>query len=75
VHGSTGELPFEVKSALISRWDFTVVFDDALVGGLEGELEGLHAHLLASEGVEAVLHEEQGSLPSQGRGTRCARGH
>jgi hypothetical protein len=59
VRGSLEEMPFEVESAWTSGWDFTVVFDDALVGGLEGELEDFQANLVASEGIEAVLHEDR----------------
>jgi hypothetical protein len=34
VSGWPEERSFEVQSAWISGWDFTVVFDDELVGGL-----------------------------------------
>ena len=53
------ERSFEVQSAWISGWDFTVVFDDALVGGLDEELDELREKLAASEGVTAVLHEDR----------------
>jgi hypothetical protein len=40
-------------------WDFTVVFEDALVGGQDEVLEELCANLPASAGVTAVLHEDE----------------
>jgi hypothetical protein len=48
-----------VENAWIFGWDFTVVFDDALVGGLGEELDELVENLAASEGVTAVLHEDR----------------
>jgi hypothetical protein len=59
VSGWSEEFPFEVESAWISGWDFTVVFDDALVGELGEGLEELRVELAASEGVAAVLHEDR----------------
>jgi hypothetical protein len=59
VSGWSEELSFEVESAWISGWDFTVVFDDTLVGEPGEELEELRAELAASEGVAAVLHEDR----------------
>jgi hypothetical protein len=59
VSGWAEEVPFEVESAWISGWDFTVVFDDALVGGLDEELDELRKNLAASEGITAVLHEDR----------------
>ncbi len=53
------ERSFEVQSAWISGWDFTVVFDDALVGRLDKELDHLGEKLAASEGVTAILHEDR----------------
>ncbi len=57
--GWAEDYPFEVENAWISGWDFTVVFDDALVGGLGEELDELVENLAASEGVTAVLHEDR----------------
>jgi hypothetical protein len=59
VSGWPEERSFEVQSAWISGWDFTVVFDDELVGGLDEELDELHERLAASEGITAVLHEDR----------------
>jgi hypothetical protein len=53
------EVGFEVVEPWISGWDFTVVFDDELVGGLDEELEELNANLAAAEGVTEVLHEDR----------------
>ena len=50
---------FEVERAWISDWDFTVVFDDTLVGELDEELDDLREKLAGSEGVTAVLHEDR----------------
>jgi hypothetical protein len=60
VSGRSEGFPFELESAWISGWHFTVVFDDALVGGLDEELDELRENLAASEGVTAVLHEDWG---------------
>jgi hypothetical protein len=59
VSGWPEEHSFEVESDWISGWDFTVVFDDALVGGLDEELDELRENLAASEGITAVLHEDR----------------
>jgi hypothetical protein len=59
VEGRPEESPFEVEASWISGWDFTVVFDDALVGGLNQELDELRENLAVSEGVTAVLHEDR----------------
>jgi hypothetical protein len=59
VSGWPEERSFEVQSAWISGWDFTVVFDDELVGGLDEELDELHERLAACEGITAVLHEDR----------------
>jgi hypothetical protein len=59
VSGWAEEAPFEVESAWIAGWDFTVVLDDALVGGLDEELDELRKNLAASEGITAVLHEDR----------------
>jgi hypothetical protein len=59
VSGWPEEQSFEVESAWISGWDFSVVFDDALVGGLDEELDELRDKLAASEGDTAVLHEDR----------------
>jgi len=48
------EFPFEVESARICGRDFTIVFDDALVGGLDEELDELPENLSASERVAAL---------------------
>jgi hypothetical protein len=53
------EVAFEVVEPWNSGWDFTVVFDDALVGGLDEELDELNANLAAAEGVTEVLHEDR----------------
>ena len=53
------ERSFEVESAWISGWDFTVVFDDELVGGLDEELDELREKLATSECITAVLHEDR----------------
>lgn len=52
-----GELPFSVEDAWIDGWDFTVVFADALVGGLDEELGELFANLAAAQGITEVIHE------------------
>jgi hypothetical protein len=54
-----GELPFSVEDAWIEGWDFTVVFDDALVGGLDEELDELLANLAATGGIMEVVHEDR----------------
>ncbi len=54
-----GGAPLRGGERPVSGWDFTVVFDDALVGGLGEELEELRAELAASQGVTAVLHEDR----------------
>lgn len=51
--------PFEVESPWISVWGFTVAFDDALVGGLDEELDELGEKIAAAEGVTEVLHEDR----------------
>ena len=53
------EPPFSVEEAWIGGWDFTVVFDDALVGGLDEELDELLANLAAAEGITGVIHEDR----------------
>ncbi len=53
------ELPFTVEDAWIRGWDFTIVFDDAVVGGLDEELEELLVILAASEGITEVIHEDR----------------
>jgi hypothetical protein len=59
VSGWPEEHSFEVENAWISGWNFTVVFDDALVGELDEELDDLREKLAGSEGVTAVLHEDR----------------
>jgi hypothetical protein len=54
-----GEQPFSVEDAWIDGWDFTVVFDDALVGGLDEELDELYANLAAAGGITEVIHEDR----------------
>jgi hypothetical protein len=53
------EKPFSVEDAWIHGWDFTVVFDESLVGGLGEELEKLSANLAAAEGITEVIHEDR----------------
>ena len=53
------ELPFSVEDAWIDGWDFTVVFDDALVRGLDAELDELFANLDAAGGITEVIHEDR----------------
>ena len=52
--------PFSVEDAWIGGWGFTVVFDDALVGGLDEELVELLANLAAAGGITEVIHEDRG---------------
>jgi len=59
VSGWPEEYPFEVENAWIPGWDFTVVFDDALVGGLDEELDELREYLAASEGITEILHDDR----------------
>ncbi len=54
-----GEQPFSVEDAWIDGWDFTVVFDDALVGGLGEDLDGLLANLAATRRITEVIHEDR----------------
>ncbi len=54
-----GEPPFSVEDAWIGGWGFTVVFDDALVGGLDEELDELLANLAAAAGITEVIHEDR----------------
>ena len=54
-----GEPPFSVEDPWIDGWDFTVVFDDALVGGLEEELDELVANLANAGGITEVIHEDR----------------
>jgi hypothetical protein len=53
------ELPFSVEDAWIDGWDFTVVFDDALVGGLDEERDELLANLAAAGGITEVIDEDR----------------
>ncbi len=54
------EPPFSVEAAWILGWDFTLVFDDEVVGGLDWEeLDHLYDNLAASEGIGEVLHEDR----------------
>ncbi len=54
------ERGFDLEEAWIEDWDFTVVFDDEVVGGLEWEdLDRLRENLAASEGIVEVLHEDR----------------
>jgi hypothetical protein len=58
----TGDIepPFSVEAAWIPGWDFTLVFDDEVVGGLDWEeLDRLRDNLAASEGISEVLHEDR----------------
>jgi hypothetical protein len=54
-----GEQPFSVEDAWIGGWDFTVVFDDALVGGLDEDLDELLANLAAASGITEVIPEDR----------------
>ncbi len=54
-----GEQPFSVEDAWIDGWDFTVVFDDALVGGLGEDLDELLAYLAATGRITEVIHEDR----------------
>jgi hypothetical protein len=54
-----GEPPFSVEDAWIEGWDFTVVFDSALVGGLDEELDELLANLAGAGGITEVIHEDR----------------
>ena len=54
-----GEPPFSVEDAWIEGWAFTVVFDDALVGGLDEELDELLVNLAAAGGITEVIHEDR----------------
>ena len=54
-----GEQPFSVEDAWIDGWDFTVVFDDALVGGLGEDLDELLANLAATRRITEVIHEDR----------------
>ncbi len=53
------EQPFSVEDAWIDGWDFTVVFDDALVGGLDEELDVLLKNLAAADRITEVIHEDR----------------
>ncbi len=51
---------FDVEEAWTGGWDFTVVFDDEVVGGLDWEkLDHLRSNLAASGGINEVLHEDR----------------
>ncbi len=54
-----GEPSFSVEDAWIDGWDFTVVFDDALVGGLDEELDELLVNLAATGRITEVIHEDR----------------
>ena len=54
-----GEQPFSVEDAWIDGWDFTVVFDDALVGGLGEDLDELLTYLAATGRITEVIHEDR----------------
>jgi len=56
-----GEEPaFEMVEGWIDGWDCTVVFDEEVVGALEGEtLDRLCDNLAASDGITEVLHEDR----------------
>jgi hypothetical protein len=60
MNGWDEEPAFEVVEAWIDGWDCTVVFDDAVVGGLDWEmLDLLRDNLAASEGITEVLQEDR----------------
>jgi hypothetical protein len=54
------EHAFGVEEPWIDGWDYTVVFDDEVVGGLEWEtLDQLRDNLAASEGISEVVQEDR----------------
>jgi hypothetical protein len=54
------EHAFGVEEPWIAGWDYTVVFDDEVVGGLEWEtLDQLRDNLAASEGISEVVQEDR----------------
>ena len=54
------EHAFGVEEPWIDGWDYTVVFDDEVVGGLEwGTLDQLRNNLAASEGISEVVQEDR----------------
>ncbi len=54
------EHAFGVEEPWIDGWDYTVVFDDEVVGGLEWEtLDQLRNNLAASEGISEVFQEDR----------------
>jgi hypothetical protein len=59
VNGWAEEYPFEVESAWISGWDFTVVFDDTVAAEFDEDLDELRENLLAFEDITAILHEDR----------------
>jgi hypothetical protein len=54
------EHAFGVEEPWIGGWDYTVVFDDEVVGGLEWETLDQHRdNLAASEGISEVVQEDR----------------
>ena len=54
------EHAFGVEEPWIDGWDYTVVIDDEVVGGLEWEtLDQLRNNLAASEGISEVVQEDR----------------
>ena len=54
------EHAFGVEEPWRDGWDYTVVFDDEVVGGLEWEtLDQLRDNLAASEGISEVVQEDR----------------
>ena len=54
------EHAFGVEEPWIDGSDYTVVFDDEVVGGLEWEtLDQLRENLAASEGISEVVQEDR----------------
>ena len=54
------EHAFGVEEPWIDGWDYTVVIDDEVVGGLEWErLDQLRNNLAASEGISEVFQEDR----------------
>jgi hypothetical protein len=54
------EHAFGVEEPWIDGWDYTVVFDDEVVGGLDWEkLDLLRDNLAASAGITEVLQEDR----------------
>lgn len=54
------ERAFGVEEPWIDGWDYTVVLDDEVVGGLDWQkLDQLRENLASSDGVSEVVHEDR----------------